>query len=86
MFPEAEYEQDDEHFYSSQVRLPKYVRDSLEDISTLFIQKRPFLSFHLGTNLKKELTVYCFVSKAPRIFLIPTKAEQTDNGEHFVDD
>ena len=40
----------------------------------------------LGTHLKEELTAYCFVLKATRVFPIPKQAEETEDGEHFAND
>ena len=53
----------------------------------LFRFKKTFLSLHLGTYLKEELTAYCFiVLEASGVFLIPTQAEWTGDSEHFAND
>ena len=50
------------------------VRDSLEDKSMLLVtSERLSLSLYLGTDLKEELTDYCFNLKVTRVFSIPTQ-------------
>ena len=49
----------------------------------LSTSKGPSLS-SLGTDLKVELTHYCFILKVTRVFPIPTQAKQTEDGEHFL--
>ena len=41
----------------------------------LFHFKKAFPLTSLGTHLKEELTAYCFVLKATKVFPIPTQAE-----------
>ena len=63
------------------------VRDSLEDKSMLLVHfKKAFPLTLLGHSLKVELTDYCFILKVTRVFLIPTQAKQTEDGEHFAND
>ena len=48
--------------------------------------KKASLLTSVDTHLIEELTVYCFVLKATRVFPIPIQVEQTENGEHFAND
>ena len=52
----------------------------------LFYFKKAFCLTSLGTHLKEELTAYCFILKATRVFPIPTQAEQAEDGEHLTND
>ena len=52
----------------------------------LFHFKKAFPFTSLGIHLKEELTAYCFVLKATRVFPIPTQAESTEEGKHFTND
>ena len=58
------------------VNINPYAIDSLEDKSMLVLFKKAFPLTSLGlSHLKEELTTYCFVLKATKVFPIPTKAE-----------
>ena len=58
---------------------------SFEDKSMLLVHfEKAFPLTLLGTHLKAELTYYCFILKVTRVFHIPTKAKQTEDGEHFA--
>ena len=53
--------------------LPPYLRDSLEDKSTVIHLKKVFSLTSLGNSFKRR--AYWFVLKATRVFPIPTQAE-----------